>query len=152
VGGGDLAYSAHVPITPDQLGQMTPADRAEYLPDRLGIELISIEQDRVVATMPVAGNKQPHGLLHGGASAVLAETLGSLAAALHSLPERIPVGLELACTHHRSVTEGVVTGVTTTLHVGRTTSTFLIEVTDDQNRRICTAKLTCVHLDPAASA
>ncbi len=138
-----------MPITPDQLPQLTPEIRAEFLPERLGIELTTLELDRVVATMPVAGNRQPYGLLHGGANAVLAETLGSIAAALHSLPERFPVGIELACTHHRSVTEGVVTGVATPLHVGRTTSTFQIEISDDRGRRICTAKLTCVNLDHA---
>ncbi len=137
-----------MPITPDQLPELTPEIRAEFLPDRLGIELTSLNLERVVATMPVAGNRQPYGLLHGGASAALAETLGSIAAALHSLPDRVPVGLELVCTHHRSVTTGLVTGVATPLHVGRTTSTFQIEITDEHDRRICTAKLTCVNLDP----
>lgn len=136
-----------MPISPDDLPEIPPEIRAEFLPDRLGIELTHLGLDRVVATMPVKGNRQPYGLLHGGASAVLAETLGSIGAALHTLPERAPVGLELSCTHHRSATRGVLTGVGVPIHVGRTTSTFEIVISDEQDRRICTAKLTCVHLD-----
>jgi uncharacterized protein (TIGR00369 family) len=97
--------------------------------------------------MPVEGNRQPYGLLHGGASGVLAETLGSVLAAMHALPERFPVGLEPACTHHRAATEGYVTGVARPLHVGRSTSTHEIVLTDEQGRRTCTAKLTCLHRD-----
>ncbi len=119
----------------------------EQLADRMGLEIVSMTLDEVVGRLPVAGNKQPFGLLHGGASAVLAETLGSTLSALHALPERFPVGLELSCTHHRSATEGYVTGVARPLHVGRSTSTSEIVITDDQGRRTCTAKLTCLHRD-----
>src|SRR3954451_22286033 len=121
--------------------------RTEQLAAKLGIEITSLGPDEVVGTMPVTGNRQPYGLLHGGASAVLAETLGSTLAALHSLPERVPVGLELACTHHRSATSGLVTGVARPLHIGRSTSTCEIVVSDEQGRRLCTAKLTCLHRD-----
>jgi 1,4-dihydroxy-2-naphthoyl-CoA hydrolase len=133
-----------VPIDATDLPQLT---RLEQLADKLGIELVSLSHDEVVGTMPVAGNRQPFGLLHGGASAVLAETLGSTLAALHALPERFPVGLELACTHHRSASSGLVTGVARPLHVGRSTSTCEIVVSDEQGRRICTARLTCLHRD-----
>ncbi|WP_232663288.1 hotdog fold thioesterase [Pseudonocardia sp. TRM90224] len=133
-----------MPIDPADL--ITP-DTPEQLADRMGIELLKLSHDEVVGRMPVAGNRQPFGLLHGGASAVLAETLGSTMSALHALPERFPVGLELACTHHRSATEGFVTGVARPLHVGRTTSTTEIVITDEQGRRTCTAKLTCLHRD-----
>jgi uncharacterized protein (TIGR00369 family) len=126
---------------------LPPMSRVEQLGEKLGIELVSLSHDEVVGTMPVAGNRQPYGLLHGGASAVLAETLGSTLAALHTLPERFPVGLELACTHHRSATSGLVTGVARPLHIGRSTSTCEIVVSDEQGRRICTAKLTCLHRD-----
>lgn len=119
----------------------------EQLVSRMGIELVTLSLTEVVGTLPVAGNRQPFGLLHGGASAVLAETLGSTLSALHALPERFPVGLELSCTHHRAVTEGLVTGVARPLHVGRTTSTSEIVLTDSEGRRTCTAKLTCVHRD-----
>lgn len=135
-----------------------PIDPAEFLAsfldlpagqlnERMGIEILSATPAEVRGRMPVAGNLQPYGLLHGGANGVLAETLGSTLAALHALPERFPVGLELACTHHRSATEGWVTGVARPLHVGRTTSTHEIVLTDDQGRRTCTAKLTCLHRD-----
>ena len=137
-----------MPIDPADL---PPMSRDEQIADKLGIEIVSLSHDEVVGTMPVAGNRQPFGLLHGGASGVLAETLGSTLAALHSLPERFPVGLELACTHHRSATSGLVTGVARPLHVGRSTSTSEIVISDEQGRRICTAKLTCLHRDSRPS-
>jgi 1,4-dihydroxy-2-naphthoyl-CoA hydrolase len=132
---------------PIDAADLPPMSRTEQLAAKLGIEITSLGHDEVVGTMPVAGNRQPYGLLHGGASAVLAETLGSTLAALHSLPERFPVGLELACTHHRSATSGLVTGVARPLHIGRSTSTCEIVVSDEQGRRICTAKLICLHRD-----
>ncbi|MBF6507416.1 hotdog fold thioesterase [Nocardia farcinica] len=119
----------------------------EQLADKLGIEYVTLQPDRVVATMPVAGNRQPYGLLHGGANAALAETLGSIAAALNAGEGRIAVGLELSCTHHRAATEGKVTGVATPVHRGRSTSTYEIVVTDEEDRRTCTARLTCVLRD-----
>ena len=117
--------------------------RAEQLQERMGIELTAWTRDEVVGRMPVAGNRQPYGLLHGGASAVLAETVGSMAAALHAGPDHIAVGIELNCTHHRSATRGLVTAVCTPLHVGRTVSSFEIVLRDERDRRICTARLTC---------
>ena len=122
------------------------ADQAvahEQLTARLGIEITRWDVDRVVGTMPVKGNRQPYGLLHGGANAALAETLGSIAAAMHAAPDRLAVGLELSCTHHRGVTEGVVTGVCTPIHRGRSTATYEIVITDEQDKRVCTARLTC---------
>jgi uncharacterized protein (TIGR00369 family) len=101
----------------------------------------------MVATMPVAGNRQPYGLLHGGASCVLAETLGSTAAAMNARRGRFPVGVEINASHHRSATSGTVTAVCTPLHVGGSLGTFLIEITDERDRRVCTARLTCVYLD-----
>ena len=116
----------------------------EQLIERIGIKIIEADPDRMVGTMPVAGNRQPFGLLHGGASAALAETLGSMAAALYGLPDRIPLGVELSCSHHRAATEGEVTGVCTPLHRGRTVATYEIAISDEQDRRICTARLTCL--------
>lgn len=97
--------------------------------------------------MPVEGNIQPYGLLHGGASCVLAETLGSTGAALHAGPGRGAVGIEINATHHRSATAGHVTGVATRIHGGRTLATYDIEITDDQGRRVCTSRLTCMLRD-----
>ena len=136
-----------MPIDAAQLPELAPEHAAEQLATRMGIELLTITLDEVVGRMPVAGNRQPYGLLHGGANAVLAETLGSTLSALHALPERFPVGLELACTHHRSATEGYVTGAARPVHVGRSTSTTEIVLTDHAGRRVCTAKLTCLHRD-----
>ena len=119
----------------------------EQLSARMGIEIVEYSPDRVVATMPVAGNRQPYGLLHGGANAVLAEQAGSIAAALGAGEGRIAVGLELTCTHHRAVTEGQVTAVASPLHRGRSTATYDIEITDEKGRRTCSARLTCVLRD-----
>jgi uncharacterized protein (TIGR00369 family) len=116
----------------------------QLLPTKMGIEITEWDPKRVVGTMPVAGNLQPYGLLHGGANATLAETIGSVAAALNAGTERVALGLELSCTHHRAARSGIVTGVATPLHVGRSTSTFEIVITDDEGRRTCSARLTCI--------
>lgn len=113
----------------------------------MGIVVKEAAPERIVATMPVKGNTQPYGLLHGGASCVLAETLGSAGSALHAGPGRIAVGIEINATHHRSATEGYVTGVATRAHGGRTLATYDIVITDDQDRRVCTARLTCMLRD-----
>lgn len=114
------------------------------LVERLGIELVEAGPDRVVGTMPVAGNTQPLGLLHGGATVALAETLGSYAAALHAGPGRQAVGIEVSATHHRGVRDGLVTGRATAVHLGGTTASYEIVVEDETSRRICTARLTCL--------
>ena len=119
----------------------------EQLNTRLGIEILEATPERVVGTLPVKGNRQPYGLLHGGASACLAETLGSVAAALNAGPDRAAMGVELSCTHHRAVSDGLVTGVCRPLHVGRSISTFEIVLTDESGRRTCTARLTCALRD-----
>jgi uncharacterized protein (TIGR00369 family) len=122
----------------------------EQLADRMGIKITEWDPERLVGTMPVAHNRQPFGLLHGGASAVLAETLGSIAAAMWGSPDRVPLGVELSCSHHRAATEGEVTGVCTPLHRGRTVATYEIAVSDERDRRICTARLTCLLRDRPA--
>ncbi|MFI6630378.1 PaaI family thioesterase [Nonomuraea fuscirosea] len=113
----------------------------------MGIEFLEAGPERVMGRMPVEGNTQPYGLLHGGASAVLAETLGSVGAAVHAGPGRIAVGIELNATHHRSATSGHVTGIATRLHGGRTLATYDIEISDEQGQRVCTARLTCMLRD-----
>ncbi len=114
------------------------------LNDKLGVEIVEIGPDRIVATMPVAGNTQPYGLLHGGASIALAETLGSIGSALHAWPDRLAVGVDINATHHRAVRSGVVTGVATPAHLGRSSATFEVVVTDEQGRRVCTSRITCM--------
>ncbi|HEX9356095.1 MAG TPA: hotdog fold thioesterase [Streptosporangiaceae bacterium] len=117
------------------------------LPSRMGITVTDASAERVTGTMPVDGNVQPYGLLHGGASCVLAETLGSLGAALQAGPGRFAVGIEISATHHRAVAHGVVTGVATRVHGGRTTATYEIAISDDRGRRVCSARLTCLLRD-----
>jgi len=124
-----------------------PAAADQQLNDKVGMKLREATAERVVGTIPVEGNLQPYGLLHGGANAVLAEALGSTVAALNAGPDRAAMGLELSCTHHRAVRSGTVTGVATPLHVGRGTITAEIVLTDDEGRRTCTARLTCVVRD-----
>ncbi len=118
------------------------------LNEKMGVVITEITAERIVATMPVEGNTQPYGLLHGGASVVLAESLGSVGAAIHAHPDRIPVGVDINATHHRAVTSGIVTGTATPIHLGRTTAAFEIVITDEQGRRVCTSRITCALIDP----
>ncbi|MER5580105.1 hotdog fold thioesterase [Streptomyces asoensis] len=123
---------------------------AGHLGTRMGVEIVEASADRVVGTMPVEGNTQPYGLLHGGASAVLAETLGSVGSMLHGGSSKIAVGVDLNCTHHRGVRSGLVTGVATPVHRGRSTATYEIVISDPEGRRVCTARLTCLLRDVRA--
>lgn len=122
---------------------------AGHLGTRMGVEIVEASADRVVGTMPVEGNTQPYGLLHGGASAVLAETLGSVGSMLHAGSSKIAVGVDLNCTHHRGARSGLVTGVATPLHRGRTMATYEIAISDEAGKRVCTARLTCLLRDVA---
>lgn len=109
----------------------------------LGIEFTELGKDFLEAKMPVnEKTRQPLGLLHGGASVVLAETLGSLAASLVLDSDHYPVGLEINANHIRSAKNGVVTGRTRALHVGRTTHVWNIEIFDEANRMIATSRIT----------
>jgi uncharacterized protein (TIGR00369 family) len=119
----------------------------ETLARRMGITITEASAQRVVGIMPVEGNTQPYGLLHGGASCVLAETLGSTGAALHAGRDRFTVGIEINATHHRAAAAGQVTGVATQVHAGRTLATYDIVITDDHGRRVCTARLSCLLRD-----
>jgi uncharacterized protein (TIGR00369 family) len=121
-------------------------DVAGALPTRMGIVVSEASPERVVGTLPVEGNTQPFGLLHGGASCVLAESLGSVGASLHAarLFGGYAVGVEISATHHRPAREGLVTGVATPLHLGGQVATYEIVVTDSAGHRVCTARLTCL--------
>ncbi len=111
---------------------------------RMGIELTEVTAQRVVGRMPVAGNTQPFGLLHGGASVVLAESLGSVAAMMHAGEGKIAVGIEINATHHRAARAGFVTGTATALSLGRTLATYDVVITDDDGNRVCTSRITCL--------
>jgi len=121
-----------------------PTDKLSPLDDKLGIRITDYNPDRMVATMPVEGNEQPFGLLHGGASCALMETIGSWAGALHAGPDKQVVGIELNASYLRGATSGVVTAVCTPVRRGRTLSTFLIEISDESGRPTATGRLTCL--------
>ncbi|HEX5728330.1 hotdog fold thioesterase [Microbacterium sp.] len=112
------------------------------LAEKMGMEFVEFAVDRCVATMPVEGNTQPVGLMHGGAYVVLAESLGSMAANLHAGPGRLAVGVDINATHTRSATSGLVTGVCTPIHLGRSMTVHEIAVVDDQGRRLSTVRIT----------
>ncbi|SDH08779.1 PaaI family thioesterase [Microbacterium sp. 77mftsu3.1] len=127
-----------------------PSDALEWvtsrgmgaLAEKMGMEFTEFSPERAVARMPVAGNTQPVGLLHGGAYVVLGESLGSMHANLHAGPGRLAVGIDINATHTRSATEGWVTGVCTPLHLGRSLTVHEIVVSDDQGRRCSTVRIT----------
>ncbi len=131
-------------VPPHPQEQFAAGKADGQLADRMGIVVTEWDPARVVGTMPVDGNRQPYGLLHGGASCVLAETLGSLAAALHAGPGRAVLGVEINATHHRGARSGLVTGVCTPLHAGRTMASYQIVISDDAGHRVCTARLSCL--------
>ena len=112
--------------------------------DRLGITITAASTDEVVGTLPVAGNEQPFGSLHGGASVVLAESLASIGSALHAGRGRGVVGIEVSATHHRPATSGTVTGRATPQHLGRRVATWQVELRDDSGRLTCSARVTCL--------
>lgn len=114
------------------------------LGEKMGIEFLEAGPERVVARMPVAGNTQPFGLLHGGASVVLAETLGSIGAVLHAGEGRIAVGVDINATHHRAARTGFVTGTATALSLGNTLAVYDVVITDEDGNRICTSRITCL--------
>jgi 1,4-dihydroxy-2-naphthoyl-CoA hydrolase len=116
----------------------------------LGIEFIEIGDGLLRARMPVdERTRQPMGILHGGASVTLAETLGSVAATLCLPPERMAVGLEINANHIRATRSGWVTGTCTAVHVGRSTHVWQIEIRDEADRLVCASRITMAILDAA---
>jgi 1,4-dihydroxy-2-naphthoyl-CoA hydrolase len=116
------------------------------LDKKMGIEIIEASPNRLVGTMPVKGNTQPIGLLHGGANVVLAESLGSIGTQLHAGPTRKIVGVDINATHHKSATSGIVTGVATAITLGKTLCSYQVEITNEKGERTCTARITCLIL------
>jgi 1,4-dihydroxy-2-naphthoyl-CoA hydrolase len=123
-------------------------DWAGTLIERLGIEVVEVAPERMVARMPVAGNTQPYGVLHGGATAALCETIASFGTALIAGVERVVLGIELNVNHLRSVTDGHVTATGVPLHVGRTTAVWSMEVRDDAGRLVAVSRLTLAIRNP----
>lgn len=135
--------------TPTATDTLDSASRiAGTLIERMNIQVVEESPDRIVATMPVEGNTQPYGLLHGGASVVLAETLGSMGSARHAAPMgKVAVGVDINATHHRAATSGLVTGIATPNHLGRSSASWDIVVTNEAGKRICTSRITCALID-----
>ncbi|MDQ1091328.1 1,4-dihydroxy-2-naphthoyl-CoA hydrolase [Xanthomonas sacchari] len=124
------------------------ADCRDTLIAHLGIVFTEAGPDWLRATMPVdARTRQPYGLLHGGASVVLAETLGSTAGNLCVQPGRICVGLEINANHLRSARSGTVTGTARPLHVGRSTQVWEIHIEDAAGKPVCVSRLTLAVVD-----
>lgn len=116
--------------------------RGGELAVKMGIELLELSAEKSVATMPVEGNRQVIGLLHGGAHVVLAESLGSMSAAIHAGPGRIAVGIEINATHSKAVTTGIVTATCEALVLGKTLATHQITIRDEKGRRLSTVRMT----------
>ena len=116
---------------------LSPLDR------KLGFVMTELSPERVVGSIPVEGNQQPFGLLHGGATGVLVETLASMGAMAHGYPGRAGVGVDLNVTHLRSAREGRVTGTATALHLGRSVAAYQVEVVDDDGNVTAVGRLTC---------
>ena len=116
------------------------------LDKKIGIEILEASPSRLVGKMPVEGNTQPIGLLHGGANVVLAESLGSVGTQLHAGPNRKIVGVDINATHHKSATAGFVTGVATAISLGKTMCSYEIVISNDAGERTCTARITCLIL------
>jgi 1,4-dihydroxy-2-naphthoyl-CoA hydrolase len=112
------------------------------LAEKMGIELKEVSAERTVATMPVQGNTQPLGILHGGAHVVLAESLGSISANVHAHPWGYAVGIELNASHHASVTEGIVTGTCTAVKLGKSLTTHEVKMTDEKGNLLSTVRIT----------
>jgi 1,4-dihydroxy-2-naphthoyl-CoA hydrolase len=117
----------------------------------LGIEIVELTRERVVATMPVDDRtRQPFGLLHGGASIALAETVASFGAAAHIDRERFAaVGLEINGNHVRAKTEGVVRATAVPVHLGRSTQVWTIEIADEAGRLVCVSRCTMAIVERA---
>ena len=118
--------------------------------ERMGIKLVSASSEEVIGTMPVEGNTQPFGLLNGGASMALVETLGSIGAVIHAGRERIAVGIEINGTHHKSARTGLVTGKAKAISLGKTLATYEVKIYDEAETLICTARITCLIRDRKA--
>ncbi|MEK9536453.1 MAG: PaaI family thioesterase [Aquiluna sp.] len=130
------------PVASEQALEVMKLRGLGALAERMGIELIELSSERAVATMPVEGNTQPIGLLHGGAHVVLAESLGSFAANVHAHPWGYAVGIELNASHHGSISVGLVTGTCTAVKLGKTLTTHEVKMTDEQGRLLSTVRIT----------
>ncbi|TYD00189.1 hotdog fold thioesterase [Arthrobacter echini] len=118
------------------------------LDEKMGVRILEQSVDRVVATMPVEGNRQSFGLLHGGASLAVGEAVGSWAAVIHaSTLGKTAVGVDVSATHHKGAREGLITITATPIHLGGTVTTHEVLLSNEAGQRICTLRITNVLLD-----
>jgi 1,4-dihydroxy-2-naphthoyl-CoA hydrolase len=134
--------SAQEPILSDEAKQVASKRGVGALAEKMGIEILELSAERAVATMPVEGNTQPIGLLHGGAYLVLGETLGSFAANVWAHPHAHAVGIEISASHTKSANRGIVTGTATALSLGKTLTVHEIVVTNEAGERLSTVRIT----------
>lgn len=130
-----------------QLIRMLEETGGGELPRSMGIEFLELSAEYSVARMPVEGNRQVVGILHGGAHVVLGESLGSIASTLHAGPGRVAMGIEINATHSRSASEGWVTGTCRAISLGRTLATHEIVITDEAGNRLSTVRMTNILRD-----
>lgn len=118
------------------------------LDEKMGVRILEQSVQKVVATMPVEGNRQSFGLLHGGASLAVGEAVGSWAAVIHAgTLGKTAVGVDVSATHHRAMRSGTVTITATPLHLGRTLTTHEVVLTNDDGARLCSMRITNLLLD-----
>ena len=130
-------------LIPDQsMIRRLPSSLDVHLATRMGVLFVELSPEHSVAVMPVAGNEQPFGLLHGGAYCVLGETLGSYSATLHGGDERVAVGIDINATHTGSATSGFVTAVCRAISLGNTLAVHEIVISDERGRRCSTVRMT----------
>jgi uncharacterized protein (TIGR00369 family) len=142
------------PTAPDPAGaaaaanQMIAEGQGGSLVGRLGFEYVELGPHRVIARIPVEPNTQPYGMLHGGATAVLCETVGSVGTALAVGLDKVVTGIEINVNHLRAVRDGHVTVTAEPLHIGRTTAVWDMRVHDDQGRLVAVSRLTLAVREP----
>jgi uncharacterized protein (TIGR00369 family) len=134
--------SEHEPILSDRVREVASSRGVGALAEKMGIQILELSAERAVATMPVEGNTQPIGLLHGGAYLVLGETLGSFAANVWAHPEGYAVGIEISASHTKSATSGLVTGTATAISLGKSLTVHEIVVTNESGDRLSTVRIT----------
>ena len=134
--------SEHEPKLSDQAKQVASSRGVGALAEKMGIQILELSAERAVATMPVEGNTQPIGLLHGGAYLVLGETLGSFAANVWAHPNGHAVGIEISASHTKSATSGLVTGTATAISLGKALTVHEVVVTNESGDRLSTVRIT----------
>ncbi len=134
--------SDHEPKLSDQAKQVASSRGVGALAEKMGIQIRELSAERAVATMPVEGNTQPIGLLHGGAYLVLGETLGSFAANVWAHPNGYAVGIEISASHTKSATSGLVTGTATAISLGKSLTVHEVVVTNESGDRLSTVRIT----------